>query len=86
MKKKKNSEMDYFEEKFGILEVEHPKNPGTLLDIRDKIGHIKDLIQVCGEALIYSSLNDIKRLVVDTLYFQVQSQLNQVSEELKCHK
>jgi len=85
MKKLKEREMDYLAEQFGI-QCEEPKTPATILDIRDKIGHIKDLVCICGEALIYSSLNDIKRLVVDTLYFQVQSQLNHVSEELACHR
>lgn len=54
----------------------------AILDVRDRLYTIKELVTVCREALSESQLYNIKNHVVNVLYFQVEAQLKIAEEEL----
>ena len=55
----------------------------TLMDVRDRLGNLKDLVDICSEALECSKRNDIKTLIQNILYFQVREQITIADKELQ---
>lgn len=58
------------------------KQKTSVLDVRDRLNNLKDLITVCIEALTHSELNEVKLHVGHVLYFQVIEQIKIAEEEL----
>lgn len=58
------------------------KQKRSVLDVRDRLNNLKDLVTVCVEALIHSELNEVKLHVGHVLYFQVIEQIKTAEEEL----
>lgn len=54
----------------------------TILDVRDRLNNLKDLIEVCSESLIYSKHNNINTNVAHVLFFQVTQEIKTAEEEL----
>lgn len=53
-----------------------------VLNARDHLCELADLVKVCIEALSESKLKDIKRIVTDTLYFHVLPGIERIEKEL----
>lgn len=58
------------------------KHKASVLDIRDRLNNLKELVMVCREALSESKIIDIKSIVGDVLYFHVEEQIRIAEEEL----
>ncbi len=58
----------------------------SIVDIRDDLNNLQDLIAVCVESLMHSPRTDIKTLVGHVLYFNLQNQIRSIDEELKAHE
>lgn len=72
---------DYVEtEEMEEEEIKRPK--ASVLDVRDRLVNILDLITVATEALEHSQLINIKQHVVHVLYFHVKEQIRLAEEEL----
>jgi hypothetical protein len=54
----------------------------TVLEVRDRLVNLKDLVTVCREALCESKLYEIKTIVIDVLYFHVEEQIKIAEQEL----
>lgn len=66
-----------------IKDREIQKTPkANVLDVRDRLNNLKDLIEVCSESLIYSKINNINTRVAHVLYFQVNKEIQKAEEEL----
>jgi hypothetical protein len=67
-----------------IKDKEIPKERRrTILDVRDRLNNLKDLVELCSESLLYSKLNNINVHVANVLYFQVKEQIKIAEEELR---
>jgi hypothetical protein len=67
-----------------IKDKEIPKErKRTILDVRDRLNNLKDIIEICTQCLLYSKLNNINVHVAHVLYFQVQEQIKIAQEELR---
>lgn len=58
----------------------------TITKARDRLGNLKDLVNLCVEGLLQSELIDIKKMVAHILYFQVREQLEIADEELSIYE
>lgn len=54
----------------------------SILDVRDRLNNLISLVTVCREALCESKLIDIKEIVSDVLYFQIEEQIKTAEQEL----
>lgn len=64
-------------------EREEVKDSPCILDIRDHISNIQDLLTLCIECLSESELIKVKDVVVSVLYFHVKDGLTKIDQELK---
>jgi sigma54-dependent transcription regulator len=70
-----------YQETARILNGGH-KEVTSILDVRDRLDNLKNLVTVCREALTLSDLGDIKRLISHVLYFHVEEQIKIAEQEL----
>lgn len=68
-------------------EIEIQKLPkASIIDVRDRLGNLRELVDVCGWALLHPDCMKQEKLqknVAHVLYFFVQEQLQTADEELK---
>lgn len=55
----------------------------SILDVRDRLNNLLELVIICREALTESSLIKIQEHVANVMYFHVEEQLRITEQELK---
>lgn len=53
-----------------------------ILDARDRLSNLGELVSVVGEALTNSELTEIKRLVRHVLYYYIEKEIKLIEEGL----
>lgn len=64
-----------------LREHENERKP-SIMDVRDRLNNILDLLHLCGDSLLYGQHIDVKKQVAHVLYFYVEEQIKQAEKEL----
>lgn len=55
----------------------------TVLDVRDSLNNIADLVTICGQALEFSSFAEIKTIVSNVLTIHIVNEIKRAEQELR---